>query len=193
MRLNLTDDHPFDPLSKTYDIEIVLVKDYKDPIHAVIQEAKKKEVLFTYPDRVYDLTQTSVNEVTEASSESSDIYVPKYTLGLAQVDIEELKKQEDEDEKLNPKPVPVVESLSSDGRVKLRINTPMKVPDLQELTDGKVALRLTQAVSENDIIEKEYLTENGIGQFEIRNTVEVNMKPSSATDEPVPIEFSYSL
>lgn len=31
-RLTLTDDHPFDPLSKTYDFTIVMVKDYKDPI-----------------------------------------------------------------------------------------------------------------------------------------------------------------
>lgn len=142
---------------------------------------------------MYDLTQTSVDEVTEASSSSNDIFVPKYTLGLAQVDIEELKKQEIEDEKLNPKPAPVVESLSSDGRVKLRFNTPMKVPDLQELSEGKVALRLTQAVSENEIFDKEFLTENGIGQFQIRNAVEVNMKPSSATDDPVPVDFSWEI
>ena len=41
-----------------------MVKDYKDPILAVIEEAKKKEVLYNYEGRVYDLTQTSLDEVT---------------------------------------------------------------------------------------------------------------------------------
>lgn len=90
MKLTLTDDHPFDPLSKSYDFTIVMVKDYKDPIYAALQEARKKEVLYTYAERVYDLTQTSVDEVTQSAS--SDIYVPKYTLGLAQVDLETLKE-----------------------------------------------------------------------------------------------------
>lgn len=69
----------------------------------------------------------------------------------------------------------------------------MQVPDLAELTSGKVALRLTQAVSENEVNTKEYLTENGIGQFQIRDAVEVKMKPSSVSDDPVKIEFSWEI
>lgn len=47
----------------------------------------------------------------------------------------------------------------------LRFNTPMQVPNLDELAASKVALRLTKAVSENEVSTKEYLTENGIGEF----------------------------
>lgn len=69
----------------------------------------------------------------------------------------------------------------------------MQVPDLPELLESKVALRLTQAIKENEVSNKEYLTENGIGQFQIRNAIEVNMKPSSATDDPVKIDFSWEI
>lgn len=49
----------------------------------------------------------------------------------------------------------------------------MQVPDIGDLSRSQVALRLTQAVK-----QEEYLTENGFGTFEIRDAIEVKMAPS---------------
>lgn len=149
VRLTLADDNKFDPLFRTYDFTLVMVKDYKDPIFAIIEEARKQEVILNYERRVYDLTQTSIDAVTEVkSSTKDDIIVPQYTLGLESVTIDELRAELDElDEVKNPKPAPVIESFSNDGRCKIRFNTPMKVPDLNKVADSKVALRMTKAVT----------------------------------------------
>lgn len=94
------------------------------------------------------------------------MFVPQYTLGLKQVDIDKLKEdaeQEKLDEVLNPKPAPVIESFSSNGVCKIRFNTPMKVPDVESLVSSKVALRLTKAVYENEVSTETYLTDQGYG------------------------------
>lgn len=119
--------------------------------------------------------------------------MPEYKLGLAQVDLEQLREEEELDEKLNPAPAPEIESFSSDGVATIRFNTPMKVPDLSEVLGSKVALRMTQAVSENEISTEKYLTDDGIAEFEIRNAIEVNMASSDATDEPIKIDFSWEI
>ena len=71
----MTDNHPTEPLSRTYDITLVIVKDWTDPLLAVIEQARKEEVFYDYEGRVYDLTETSVEEVTSESS-PDDLYVP---------------------------------------------------------------------------------------------------------------------
>ena len=104
---------------------------------------------------MYDLTETSIDQVTSTDKiEAQDLIVPEYKLGLSQVDIDYLKEQEELerlDELVNPKPAPIIESFSSDGRCKIRFNTPMKVPNLEDLVDSKVALRMTKAITENEI------------------------------------------
>ena len=70
--LTLTDDHYFDPLSQNYYFKLVIVKDYEDPIVEIIEEAKKKQVIYEYgEERVYDLTATSTEELTSASAEEN--------------------------------------------------------------------------------------------------------------------------
>ena len=61
IRIVLQDDHPTRPLSRSYDFTIVIVKDWKDPIEILIENARKQEVFFDYGDLVYDLTDTSVD------------------------------------------------------------------------------------------------------------------------------------
>ena len=56
IRLTLADDHEFDPQFKNYDLTLVMVKDWKDPILEVIEQARKEEVFYNYESRVYDLT-----------------------------------------------------------------------------------------------------------------------------------------
>lgn len=55
------------------------MKDWTDPLLAVIEQARKEEVFYDYEGRVYDLTETSVEEVTSESS-PDDLYIPYYTL-----------------------------------------------------------------------------------------------------------------
>ena len=65
VRLTLSDDNEFDPLSKTYDFTLVMVKDYRDPIVEIIEQARKEEVFYDFGNnRVYDLSQTSIDQVT---------------------------------------------------------------------------------------------------------------------------------
>ena len=66
IRLTLSDDHPEDPLSKVYDIILVIVKDRDEPILEIIEKARKAEVINTFgQERVFDLSATSVEQVTE--------------------------------------------------------------------------------------------------------------------------------
>ena len=69
----------------------------------------------------------------------------------------------------------------------------MKIPDLEALTDSRVALRLTQAISENEITTETYLTDEGYADFQIRNAIEVNMAPSDATEDPIQVDFSWEI
>ena len=48
IRLTLSDDHPEDPLSKVYDIILVIVKDRDEPILEIIEKARKAEVINTF-------------------------------------------------------------------------------------------------------------------------------------------------
>ena len=69
----------------------------------------------------------------------------------------------------------------------------MKIPDLEALTDSRVALRLTQAITENEITTESYLTDEGYADFQIRNAIEVNMAPSDATEDPIEVDFSWEI
>jgi len=53
------------------------VKDWRDPIDLLIEDAKKTEVLKNYDSLVYDLTQTSVDSLI-AETVDSQIVVQKY-------------------------------------------------------------------------------------------------------------------
>lgn len=67
IRIILQDDHPRDPLSRSYDLKIVIVKDWKDPIETLLEDAQKNEVIVEYGEQVYDLTETSVDSLIEAN------------------------------------------------------------------------------------------------------------------------------
>ena len=56
IRILLTDDHPELPLTRTYDLRIAIVKDWRDPVKMQIEDAKKTEVIENYDSLVYDLT-----------------------------------------------------------------------------------------------------------------------------------------
>ena len=68
----MSDDNEFDPLSKTYDFTLVMVKDYRDPIVEIIEQARKEEVFYDFGNnRVYDLSQTSIDQVTSTDKSES--------------------------------------------------------------------------------------------------------------------------
>jgi len=79
IRLTLTDDSEKDPLSRSYDLTLVIVKDWTDPIETAIIDARRQEVVETYDNRVYDLTQssTTIESLIQAGSQD-DIYVQTY-------------------------------------------------------------------------------------------------------------------
>lgn len=79
IRLTLTDDSKKDPLSRSYDLTLVIVKDWTDPIETAIIDARRQEVVETYDNRVYDLTQssTTIESLIQAGSQD-DIYVQTY-------------------------------------------------------------------------------------------------------------------
>jgi len=79
IKITLTDNHDTDPLSRTYDLVLIIVKDWKDPVIKILEQARKEEVFYEFENRVYDLTETSVDELT-ASGTSSDFFVPEYSL-----------------------------------------------------------------------------------------------------------------
>lgn len=79
IKITLTDNHDTDPLSRTYDLVLIIVKDWKDPVIKILEQARKEEVFYEFENRVYDLTETSVDELT-ASGTSSEFFVPEYTL-----------------------------------------------------------------------------------------------------------------
>ena len=73
----------------------------------------------------------------------------------------------------------------------------MKVPDLDNITDSRVALRMTKAISTNDPTYEKYETDDGLANFEIRDAFEVRMMPAEdgleAETEPVKIDFTWEI
>ena len=170
--LTLTDDHYFDPLSQNYYFKLVIVKDYEDPIVEIIEEAKKKQVIYEYgEERVYDLTATSTEELTSASAEENLTVLYYSPLRLKSESISELtgvvEQTEEEllDEIANPTPVPYMDDFSEDGVATLKFNTPVKVPSVTEVLDSRVALRMTKAITSNDPIYETYETADGLADF----------------------------
>ena len=68
----------------------------------------------------------------------------------------------------------------------------MKVPDLSQIAESKVALRMTKAIK-TEVETKQFLTDDGLANFEIRNAVEVSMAPSELAEDPLDIEFSWEI
>ena len=49
-----------------------MVKDYRDPIVEIIEQARKEEVFYDFGNnRVYDLSQTSIDQVTSTDKSES--------------------------------------------------------------------------------------------------------------------------
>ena len=95
IKLTLSDNHPIDPLSRSYDITLVIVKDWTDPIIAIIATAKKNEVINTYEGRVYDLTSTSIESVTSLVATTEDILVPEYRLDFTSAELLILEQEKE--------------------------------------------------------------------------------------------------
>ena len=68
----------------------------------------------------------------------------------------------------------------------------MKVPDLSSLYESKVALRMTKAIK-SEVRTEQYLTEDGMADFEIRSAVEVKMDSPDASDIPIDIDFTWEI
>lgn len=136
----LQDDNSRLPLSRSYDLTIALVKDWRDPVELLIEDARKNEVLENYDTLVYDLTQTSVDSLLSLGSES---VVQKYKPKLSSSSDPLLAQADGVDNT----PIEVtIASFSNDGVATIRFSEPMKVPDIGDLTRSQVALRLTSAV-----------------------------------------------
>ena len=61
--------------------------------------------------------------------------------------------------------MPELESVSSDGLATLRFNTPMTVPEMDDLTSSRVALRVAKAITSNEVGYESYDTGDGVGEF----------------------------
>ena len=143
IRLTLTDVNDAETFTQ-YDMTLVIVKDWEDPIIQIIQEAKKKEVINTYQGRVYDLGDTTIDDIT-TSTVPNKLQAPRYN--VEQDYAAQLQKTEEDDEIANPTPKPKIGGVSNDGIVGIKFNTPMIVPDLSLIQNSQVALRTTQAIS----------------------------------------------
>ena len=132
IRIILTDDHPRDPLSRSYDFTIIIVKDWTDPIETLLEDAQKSEVIFDYGTEVYDLTESSVDKLIEANP-LDNFQVDKYrpilsTTNLSQQQGETIKTEQDA-----PAPQPTITGMTNDGVVTIRFNQLMKIPNLRDI------------------------------------------------------------
>ena len=161
------------PLSRSYDLTVVIVKDWRDPVQVILDNARKEEVVKEFETRVYDLTQTTVDELTSQSVTSTTVvekYRPKLTAVAQDSEIDPEDEDFDpEDEDFDPElngdgksggeepvqpvgavtgsaPVPKITSFSNDGVLTIVFSEKMKMPKLGDISRSKVALRLTKAV-----------------------------------------------
>ena len=71
----------------------MIVKDWKDPVLEIIENARKAEVINTFgEDRVFDLSATTIDEVTQVASETANldniaVNIPTYQLGVSPADL----------------------------------------------------------------------------------------------------------
>ena len=79
IKIILQDDHFKDELKKVYDITLVIVKDWTDPIEPLIEEAKKVKVINEYSGRVYDLTETTIEDIVGEDANTEDPPIDYYT------------------------------------------------------------------------------------------------------------------
>ena len=132
----------------------------------ILDNARKEEVVKEFETRVYDLTQTTVDELTSQSVTSTTVvekYRPKLTAVAQDSEID--PQDEDFDPELNgdgksggeepvqpvgavtgSAPVPKITSFSNDGVLTIVFSEKMKMPKLGDISRSKVALRLTKAV-----------------------------------------------
>ena len=68
----------------------------------------------------------------------------------------------------------------------------MVVPDVNEVKESKVALRWLGAV-QSQITTKQFLTDTGLTNFEIRSAFEVNIDYSDTTEDPTKYDFSWEI
>ena len=115
-------------MTRTYDLRIAIVKDWRDPVKLQIEDAKKTEVIENYDSLVYDLTQTSVDSLISGAQIEVEKYRPKLSL--------ESSLFQDKPEVDPNAPVPSVEvsGMTNDGLLTIRFSTPMDVPDLGDLS-----------------------------------------------------------
>jgi len=69
----------------------------------------------------------------------------------------------------------------------IKFSQPLNQINIGDVLRKKVALRLTQALK-----EETYLTNDGLGTFEVRNAIEVNYR-NADEDNPVKVGFSWEL
>ena len=189
LKLTLFDNNPIDPLFKVYDFRLVIVKDARMPILLAIEEAKVTEVIRSYNGRVYDLKGTSIDEVTSVTNRQENIEIPDYN--PKKTAIEDILEDGDRDSKSDEKTViPRIVSLTNDGVARLRFDTPMIIPSLSELTTAKVALR---NLKKSEISNEFFETETGRTEFQIRDAFEVYVVPSSTTENPIKLDYTWEL
>ena len=71
----------------------------------------------------------------------------------------------------------------------------MIVPDLSQIQNSQVALRTTQAVT-STVETKQFLTEDGYSDFQIRNGIDVRVESADGVQEEedsVEVNFSYEI
>lgn len=71
----------------------------------------------------------------------------------------------------------------------------MVVPDLTQIQNSQVALRTTQAIS-STVETKQFLTEDGYSDFQIRNGIDVRIENAYGVEEEsssIEVNFSYEI
>ena len=92
-----------------------------------------------YDGRVYDLRNTTLEEVFNNENEESIFQ----EIGLQDFTFEEISEDEENQYPFQGNlPVPTIESLDNDGLLTIKFNKPLKVPDdISVIEESEVALR----------------------------------------------------
>ena len=173
---------------------------------------KATEVLFAYDGQVYDMGNATLDEVYATATTDGTIEVSA-ALHIAKLEAIDLASQQDQEgvdleavkaereaareaaataadtgDPADGPPIPTVEAITSDGKMKIKFSAPLRVPEeYASYKDKEVAFRRsTEARTET------YLADDGYQDFEIRPSIEMKIAPAPDS-EPESLHFDWEI
>jgi len=193
-----------------YDLKIEIRQKYE--AGDVYLLPKATEVLYTYDGQVYDLGDATLEDVYATASADGTVEVTA-TVNISKlqaidfasqqdqegVDLEEVKAERaaqreaaavgtESTDPADAAPIPTVEAITSDGKMRIKFSVPLQVPpDWQGFKDKEVAFRRsTQSRTET------YLGDDGYQDFEIRPSIDMKIAPAPDS-EPESLAFDWEI